>query len=152
MCWRSRAHTNAHAFEQSHPLYYPNHYTDADRYCHAHNHTHANVNPQANSNTQFWTITLDSPAARSMSGQPILKWNSTVVERGSTWGHRYKAREPVVLQQLGLHRPHQRHPVGHLRRQNLINLTARMLVVNPEAISRKLEKERIAFEPCVLDL
>jgi hypothetical protein len=34
--------------------------------------------------------------------------------------------------------------------QNLFNLTARMLVVNSETISRIPEREPIAFGPCVL--
>jgi hypothetical protein len=42
------------------------------------------------------------------------------------------------------------YETGH-KRQNLINLTARMLIVNSEAISQMPERERIAFEPSVLD-
>jgi hypothetical protein len=38
-----------------------------------------------------------------------------------------------------------------LKRQNPLNLTARLLIVNSEAISQMPERERIAFEPCVLD-
>jgi hypothetical protein len=43
------------------------------------------------------------------------------------------------------------YKTGH-KRQKLINLTARMPIVNPEATTRVPERERIAFEPGVLDL
>jgi hypothetical protein len=39
---------------------------------------------------------------------------------------------------------------GH-KRQNLINLTTRMPMVNSEAISRMPERERIALESCVFN-